>query len=53
MIKVYKNTILNVFDIVVQTVNFKNTYMRGVLMHFVIHQILKTKDISENQLIKE
>ena len=30
MIKVYKNTILNVFDIVVQTVNFKNTYMRGV-----------------------
>ena len=30
MIKVYKNTIFNVFDIVVQTVNFKNTYMRGV-----------------------
>ena len=30
MIRVYKNTILNVFDIVVQTINFKNTYMRGV-----------------------
>lgn len=30
MIKVYKNTIFNVFDIVVQTVNFKNTYIRGV-----------------------
>ena len=30
MIRVYKNTIFNVFDIVVQTINFKNTYMRGV-----------------------
>lgn len=28
MIKVYKNTIFNVFDIVVLTVNFKNTYIR-------------------------
>ena len=28
MIRVYKNTIFNVFDIVVLTVNFKNTYIR-------------------------
>ena len=28
MIKVSKNTIFNVFDIVVLTVNFKNTYIR-------------------------